>query len=511
MQPVPLPLINGTTIIEQPTALNTLCSRYVTAVEEFIHSSVASGDPFYIYMSFNHVRDEGASCPYPAIPTCDNDTCAHTPMMYACGPISSCLLSPMQVHGPNSCGPSFCGKSVRGPVGDAIEEMDWAIGQIMAAISAAGVDDNTLVFFTSDNGAPLGGDAMGNLPLRDGKASGWEGGFREPGMVRWPGKILPGRVTDAIASTMDIFPTMMSLAGVPLPKRIIDGMDLSPVLFDNSPTAHDCIMFYRSAAASNASTELASVRCGDYKAYWLTHSTRRQPWPDGPQHPPLLFNVATDHGESTPIDPTSALYKSTMSTLTAAREAHLATITPVPNQNGRGSDPNYKFCADPHSKDKYPHLPNCTLSPDNWRPSSICASPACVARYDHNKLCKQAPSVCPGPKCPPVPATNEVGCYVGHSSSGGCDLKIIISGHCRGTKVHGPPDMSAELCNALCAGYAYFGLQNGGTGCFCGDKYGTLGPAPPSWCNISCVGNRSETCGGLNINSVYKTVVSTDE
>ena len=94
--------------------------------------------------------------------------------------------------------------------------------------------NNTLVLFTSDNGAPLGCDDEGNLPLRDGKASTWEGGFREPGIAWWPGHISAGTRSEAIVGTIDIHPTLLSLAGVPLPQdRVMDGMDLSPVLFHN--------------------------------------------------------------------------------------------------------------------------------------------------------------------------------------------------------------------------------------------------------------------------------------
>ena len=126
----------------------------------------------------------------------------------------------------------MCGASARGPVGDAVEEMDVAVGRVMAAIKAAGVDDSTLVLFTSDNGAPLVGDRSGNLPLRGGKSQCWEGGYREPAMARWPGKIAAGSTTQEIGSTMDIHLTLLSLAGVQpaADDRVFDGIDLTPVL-----------------------------------------------------------------------------------------------------------------------------------------------------------------------------------------------------------------------------------------------------------------------------------------
>lgn len=135
------------------------------------------------------------------------------------------------------------------------------------------------------------------------------------------------------------------------------------------------------------------------QVYWSVHSTRKQPWPNGPQNPPLLFDVARDHGETAPIDSTSALYKTTLQQLTAARDTHLATVAPVPNQNGRGSDPNNAFCGAPNSQEMHPNLPNCTMNPENWAPAAICTSPACVTRYDKNGLCKGSSSCKMGLAC----------------------------------------------------------------------------------------------------------------
>lgn len=172
MEPTPLPWLKGNTIIEQPAALDKLVDRYVDASSDFVLRNAQKGRPFLLYLPFNHV------------------------------------------HLPNSCSPRFCGTSEHGQLGDAIQEMDWAVGEVMRVLRHAGVDNNTLVFFTSDNGAPLVNDKEGNLPLRDGKASTWEGGFKEPGIARWPGHIPPHSKSDALVSTMDIFTTVVTLAGV---------------------------------------------------------------------------------------------------------------------------------------------------------------------------------------------------------------------------------------------------------------------------------------------------------
>ena len=114
--------------------------------------------------------------------------------------------------------------------------MDYQFGQIIQALENAGQLENTLVFFLSDNG----GDerhAADNGPLRSGKGSYYEGGLRVPAFAVWPGKIKPGRTTDALAHVSDLLPTFGKLAGAEMPKKLLDGFDLSPVLFDNAETS----------------------------------------------------------------------------------------------------------------------------------------------------------------------------------------------------------------------------------------------------------------------------------
>jgi len=101
-------------------------------------------------------------------------------------------------------------------------------------------------------------------------------------------------------------------------------------------------------------------------------------------------------------------------------------------------------------------------------------------------------TVCPGPKCPDVPAENLLGCFVGHGKGGVCDLPVVKTGHCPNASLPWLVGMSAEVCNALCAGYTYFGLQDGGMGCFCGSTYGRCAGVlvVRGW-------GSSETCGIL--------------
>jgi arylsulfatase A len=136
-------------------------------------------------------------------------------------------------HIPIFVSEKFKGKSERGVYGDAIMEIDWSTGEIMRTLKSLGIDQNTLIIFTSDNGPwnlkdGEGGDAF---PLRGYKFQTYEGGMRVPAIMRWPGKIPSGVVCSEIASTIDILPTIASLTGTPLPEcRVIDGKNIWPLM-----------------------------------------------------------------------------------------------------------------------------------------------------------------------------------------------------------------------------------------------------------------------------------------
>jgi arylsulfatase A len=136
-------------------------------------------------------------------------------------------------HVPLHVSEKFKGKSKQGLYGDVVMEIDWSVGQILAALKEHGLDENTLVLFSSDNGPWLsyGNHAGSAGKLREGKGTTWEGGQREPCVVRWPGKISAGSVCAEFASTMDVLPTFAKLAGSSAPTdRIIDGHDIWPLL-----------------------------------------------------------------------------------------------------------------------------------------------------------------------------------------------------------------------------------------------------------------------------------------
>ena len=134
-------------------------------------------------------------------------------------------------HAPNSPAPEFAGRSAAGAYGDVIQGLDATVGDLMKALKDEGLDQNTLVVFTSDNGPvvpPKGPGSAG--PYSGGKGSCEEGGVRVPAIMRWPARIRAGRVVGEPVSTLDLFPTIVSLTGSTLPARRYDGQDVSPLL-----------------------------------------------------------------------------------------------------------------------------------------------------------------------------------------------------------------------------------------------------------------------------------------
>jgi arylsulfatase A len=169
-------------------------------------------------------------------------------------------------HWPWFASGRFEGKSRRGIYGDVVEEIDWSAGEILAALKENGLERDTLVIFTSDNGAPQRRGAGSNAPFRGYKFSNWEGGFREPFLARWPGRIPAGSLCMDIACTMDLFTTAIKLAGGTVPAdRPIDGYDLSPALFGRGPSPRR--EFYYFDSPYNCQTEIRAVRSGSWKLH----------------------------------------------------------------------------------------------------------------------------------------------------------------------------------------------------------------------------------------------------
>jgi arylsulfatase A-like enzyme len=159
--------------------------------------------------------------------------------------------------------PRFQGRSQNGAYGDSVEELDWSTGEIMATLTRLGLDRKTLVIWTSDNGAVRRNPLQGrSTPYKGFGYDTSEGAMRVPCVMRWPGRIPPGRVCDEVCTTMDLLPTLAALAGAPLPDSKIDGHDISPLLFNQpgagSPWDEDGFAYY-------FMDQLQAVRSGPWK------------------------------------------------------------------------------------------------------------------------------------------------------------------------------------------------------------------------------------------------------
>lgn len=244
-----VPLMRNEEIIERPADQTTITRRYTEETVKFIDEH--KEDPFFIYLAH--------SMP-------------HVPLFRS---------------------PEFTGVSRRGYYGDVIEEIDWSVGQVLQKLRDTGLDENTLVVFTSDNGPWLiFGDHGGSAgPLRDGKGSTFDGGMREPTIFWWPKNIPAASVAADVGSTMDLMATFTSLAGLPLPSdRKLDSYDLTPVLKQTGESDRKSLYYYRGY-------ELMAVRHGPWKMHLKTQTGYGQPKPEV-HNPPLLYNLEEDPGES---------------------------------------------------------------------------------------------------------------------------------------------------------------------------------------------------------------------
>jgi len=177
------------------------------------------------------------------------------------------FLSHKDPHQPCIPSEKFDGQSKAGPHGDAVMEMDWNTGRIFNHLKEKGIDNETLVIFTSDNGPWFDGSAGS---LRGRKGESFEGGFRVPLIVRWPGVIPAGTVSRIPSSNLDIFPTIMNLAGLSLPSdRVIDGCDLTGVLTGEGERIPDPIYFFHY-------NEVEAIRSDNWK---YIRNTNTRSWP----------------------------------------------------------------------------------------------------------------------------------------------------------------------------------------------------------------------------------------
>ncbi len=202
------------------------------------------------------------------------------------------------VHTPIYPGAAFAGKSQNGRFGDWVEEVDWSVGQVLDTLRAQGLDKDTIVVFTSDNGPWLtkGTDGGSAGPLRGGKGSTWEGGVRVPTLAWWPGRIPAGSVNDAVAATIDLLPTFVSLAGGTVPATpVIDGRDITPILLGQSKEPAREAHYYFSGY------ELQAVRQGRWKLALVPQPEGMGKQADKTPSGLRLYDLDADIGERTDV------------------------------------------------------------------------------------------------------------------------------------------------------------------------------------------------------------------
>jgi arylsulfatase A len=243
----PLPLMLDDEVIQQQPDQAALTERYVDESVRFIRDCAAGDDPFFLYL-------------------------AH-----------------LYVHVPIYVQERFVRESRNGTYGAAVACIDWAAAVILHELARLGLDDDTIVIFTSDNGSRAV-DGGSNQPLRGTKGTTWEGGMRVPGIVRWPGRIAPGRVSTEIATSMDLYPTLAGLCGATLPDdRTIDGRDISPLWLDEAATTpHEVFLYYWM-------DDLEAVRSGRWKLHLAKHGTAFTRLHDLVADPAEATDVQADH------------------------------------------------------------------------------------------------------------------------------------------------------------------------------------------------------------------------
>ena len=247
----PLPLMRDERVVEAPADRDTLTRRYTEEAIRFI--TAHRGEPWFLYLP--HAMPGSTRKPFAS--------------------------------------EAFRGKSANGAYGDAVEEIDWSTGEILAALKRLGLDARTLVVWTSDNGAFQGGGGS-NAPLRGWGYTTDEGAMRVPCVVRWPGKVPAGAACDEVATTMDLLPTFARLAGTAPPAdRAIDGRDIWPLL-SGAPGAkspHGAFYFYYME-------QLQAVRSGRWKLYLPLEAKWQSFRGDARPAPARLYDLVADLAET---------------------------------------------------------------------------------------------------------------------------------------------------------------------------------------------------------------------
>ncbi|XP_071393843.1 arylsulfatase A [Centroberyx affinis] len=320
---VTVPLMYNDIIKQQPVNFLDLERAYSDFATNFITMSAKKKQPFFLYYPSHHT------------------------------------------HYPQYAGPGAAGRSLRGPYGDALLEFDTTVGNLLATLEQTGVINNTLVFFTSDNGPELMRMSRGGNsgPLKCGKGTTYEGGMREPAIAFWPGTIRPG-VTHELASTLDILPTMARLAGAKLPQVQLDGVDMTEILVNHGQGKREVMMFYPTDPSEMYG--LFALRLEKYKAHFYTRgATHSGTTPDKdcdifsvlkPHDPPLIFDLEADPSEKYPLSLVSRPdLQDLLDRILKVKDQFEATMVFGESQIGKGSDRELEPCCTPQCSPK----PSC--------------------------------------------------------------------------------------------------------------------------------------------------------
>ena len=219
----------------------------------------------------------------------------------------------------------FEGRSLRGLYGDVVEEIDWSVGQILDTLRRLKLDENTIVWFTSDNGPWLTFNDHGGSAglLREGKGTTWDGGMREPSLCWWPGTIPAGQVNSGLGTTMDIYVTNLALANAAKPTdRVLDGYDLIDMLKCKTGSPRKEVYYYRG-------TRLMAMRVGPWKAHFITQESYTGNNKAVEHDPPVLYNLEVDPSEKWNV---AADHPDIIDAIKRAAERHKRTVKPVPSQ-----------------------------------------------------------------------------------------------------------------------------------------------------------------------------------
>ncbi|XP_069486211.1 arylsulfatase A-like [Ambystoma mexicanum] len=311
-----LPVLWNEQIIQQPVDFTQLEQMYNDFAQSFIADAVKSKKPFFLYLASHHTQ-------YP---------------QYA--------------------GEQYAGKSLRGPYGDALMEFDGSVGKLIHALQQLRVENNTLVFFTSDNGPETMRMSRGGSSghLKCGKDTTYEGGMREPAIAYWPGHITPG-VTHELASTLDILPTIAKLSGACLPNVTLDGFDITHLLLKGRGSRRKTMFYY--PTAPNETQGVFALRHGKYKVHYFTqgsifsgstpdedcHPTAKMT----PHDPPLLFDLESDPAENYNLlaGGMTADLQQILSNIKREKDIFEKTMTFGESQILKGTDTALRPCCNP--------------------------------------------------------------------------------------------------------------------------------------------------------------------